>query len=36
MVSNGVTVPSASSVIGMSPVMIGATRTVCDGAPDRP
>ena len=35
-VSNGVTVPRASMVSGMSPRVTGATRTVCGGCAGRP
>ena len=35
-VSNGVTVPKASMVRGISPVMTGATRTVWGGCAGRP
>ena len=31
MVASGVTAPSALIVIGMSPVVAGASRTVCGG-----
>src|SRR5271166_3633228 len=35
-VSKGVTVPSALIVIGISPSVTGAIRTVCGGGPERP
>ena len=35
-VSNGVTVPKASMVSGMSPSATAPTRTVCGGCPERP
>ena len=35
-VSNGVTVPKASMVSGISPRVTGATRTVCGGCARRP
>ena len=34
-VASGVTAPSASIVIGMSPVVAGASRTVCGGGAGR-